>query len=112
MVNHIQRSKNNLQHMKETIVRISTRPNGRQIGVKVFFLEMEEGGIQEFKFGEYDIEYFEENQLHLENGDYPESMFDQVVLMASVVAPDDPIPICNYRGLEVKKEFRKYKKNL
>ncbi|TDQ79759.1 hypothetical protein [Sphingobacterium yanglingense] len=96
--------------MKEAIIRIRTLCDGKQIGINITFLKMEHGeDYHEFPFGEYNIEYFEDDQIHLEDAEYPESMFEQVIPMASVVAPADPIPISTYRGLKIKKEFRKYR---
>lgn len=95
--------------MKEAVIRIRTLSDVKQIGVRITFLRMEYGGYQEFPFGEYNIEYFDDNQILLEDGEYLESMFEQVIPMAFVVAPGDPIPISTYRGLKIKKEFRKYR---
>jgi|SRR5690606_7648754 len=95
--------------MKETVIRIKTLCDGKQKGTRVIFHEMEDGDYNEFPFGEYNIEYFDEYQIRLEDGDYPESMFEQVIPMASIVAPGEPTPISTYRGLEIKKQFRKYK---
>lgn len=109
VTNKFQKSEPNKQGMKEAIIRTRTLCDGKQIGINITFLKMEHGDYHEFPFGEYNIEYFEDDQIHLEDGDYPESMFEQVIPMASVVAPGDPIPISTYRGLKIKKEFRKYR---
>ena len=95
--------------MKETVIRIKTLRDGKQKGTMVIFHETEGGYYHEFPFGEYNIEYFDNHQIRLEDGDYPESMFDPVFLAASLVAPGSAIPTSNYRGLQIKKEHRKYK---
>ncbi|GEM67607.1 hypothetical protein SMI01S_12130 [Sphingobacterium mizutaii NBRC 14946 = DSM 11724] len=64
----------------------------------------------EMEIGECNMEYFDKNQIHLEDGDYPEEWFEQVILAAHIVPPGEPIPITHYRGMQLKKEYRKYKK--
>lgn len=95
--------------MKETVIRIKTLSDEKQKGTMVMFHEMKDGNYNEFSFGEYSIEYFDKQQVRLEDGDYPESMFDPVFLAASLVAPGSAIPTSNYRGLQIKEEHRKYK---
>lgn len=95
--------------MKEAMIRIKTLSDGKQKGTMVISHEIEDGDYHEFSFGEYSIEYFDEHQVRIEDGDYPESMFEPVFLAASLVAPGSAIPTSNYRGLQIKEEHRKYK---
>lgn len=95
--------------MKETIVRVSTESDGKQYGVMIDYIPMDDGQLYHLESGKYNIEYFDENQIKLDDGDYPKSLFEQVVPMASIIHPGDSIPISHYRGLEIKKEFRKNK---
>ncbi|MEJ5144863.1 hypothetical protein [Sphingobacterium sp. MYb388] len=94
--------------MKETIVRVNTESNGKQFGIMIDYIPMEDGQLYQLESRKYNIEYFDKNQIKLDDGEYPKSMFDQVVPMASIVLPGDPIPISHYRGLKIKKEFIKY----
>lgn len=68
-------------------------------------IELESG---EMEFGENKMEYFDKNQIHLEDGDYPKEWFEQVIIAASIVPPGEPTPITHYRGMQLKKEYRKY----
>ena len=98
--------------MKESIMRLTTTQDEKQNCVKIDYLELKdsEGEYYEFKSSPYEMEYFDENEIPLEDGDYSASMFEQVILAAPVVQHGDPTPIITYRGMQLKEEFRKYRK--
>ncbi len=87
--------------MTQRIMRLSTPTSGRQIAFEVI------PGIDATSF-ENQMEYFDDNEVPLDDGDYPYEHFEQVAIAASIVAPGEPTPITHYRGVKLKKECRRY----
>ncbi|WP_286860072.1 MULTISPECIES: hypothetical protein [Sphingobacterium] len=97
--------------MKESIIKLTTDAKGIQKCIKIDYLKVEDDDNEyaEFSSSPYDMEYFNRNEIQLKDGDYPVSMFEEVIVAAPVIRQGDPLPIITYRGMQLKKEFRKYR---
>lgn len=57
---------------------------------------------------ERDMEYFDDNEMQLPDGDYPHENFESVLIAAFIAPPGEPTPVTNYRGVKLKQEHRRY----
>lgn len=87
--------------MSTRIIRLKTTRNNKQKAFEVI------PGINSELF-ECEMEYFDDNEMHLPDGDYPYENFEPVIIAASIVSPGEPTPVTNYRGVKLKKEHRRY----
>ena len=87
--------------MIQRIMRLRTTQSGSQMAYEVI-------PVIDASVFERQMEYFDDNEVPLEDGDYPYEHFEQVAIAASIVAPGEPTPITHYRGVKLKKEYRRY----
>ncbi len=97
--------------MKESIIKLTTGLSGKQQCIKIDYIKLKDSTDEylDLSSSPFEMEYFDENEVHLPDGDYPYSMFEQVIPAAHVIRPEDSLPLITYRGMKLKKEFIKYR---